>query len=163
MFRLSIVWLGTNVFKWSVHSLFCPLKRILSLATPTSPFLWELMRIPSLLGWFLGSVVQNWDDSRKQNIEEMGWGIFIEKGQNYSQEKKWEKIIGWKEKRRKSRTMKTLTFYKEFCNWWLKARRENMDLMGSSFPYRGHWKWWRWQRRHFILFIFFHLFLLVGG
>lgn len=24
----------------------------------------------------------NWDNGRKQDIEEMGWGIFIEKGQD---------------------------------------------------------------------------------
>lgn len=69
-----------------------------------------------MLGWFLGSVMQNWDNSRKQNKEKMGWGIFKEKGQNYSQEKKLEKIKWWEEKRRKSKTMRTLAFYKEFCN-----------------------------------------------
>ena len=69
-----------------------------------------------MLGWFLGSVMQNGDNSRKQNIEEMGWGVFIEKAKITQRRKKLEKIKGWKEKRRKSKTMRTLTFYKEFCN-----------------------------------------------
>lgn len=73
---------------------------------------------------------------RRTGEEEMGWGSFLEKGQDSSAGEEEEGGAGGgQEEKGKSRTSSCPM--EEFCNGELRVRRGNVAWRGRSFPWEA--------------------------